>query len=180
LAAIAHLHADSWQRHYRGVYSDAYLDGEVFDDRLAVWTERFALRNPDHITIVADDHGTIVGFVHVMLDEDPKWGALVDNLHVAHTHQRLGIGSELMAAAARVVLERTPSAEETQPEATQETEPESTSRGVHLWVLEQNRPAQAFYESRGGACVERASEEAPGGGAIIGLRYVWSDPAALL
>ena len=28
-AAIAALHAASWQRHYRGAFSDAFLDGEV-------------------------------------------------------------------------------------------------------------------------------------------------------
>jgi hypothetical protein len=27
--AIAALHTDSWRRHYRGAYSDAFLDGEV-------------------------------------------------------------------------------------------------------------------------------------------------------
>ena len=27
--AIAALHADSWRRHYRGAYSDAFLDGDV-------------------------------------------------------------------------------------------------------------------------------------------------------
>jgi len=37
---IAKLHADSWRRHYRGAYSDRYLDGDLDADRLAVWTER--------------------------------------------------------------------------------------------------------------------------------------------
>jgi hypothetical protein len=27
--AIAGLHADSWQRHYEGAYSDAFLDNDV-------------------------------------------------------------------------------------------------------------------------------------------------------
>lgn len=39
-AAIADLHAQSWRRHYRGAYSDAFLDGDVAADRLAAWTER--------------------------------------------------------------------------------------------------------------------------------------------
>src|SRR6188768_3459087 len=33
---IAALHADSWRRHYRGAYSDAFLDGDVLTDRLRV------------------------------------------------------------------------------------------------------------------------------------------------
>lgn len=27
--AVAMLHATSWRRHYRGAYSDAFLDGDV-------------------------------------------------------------------------------------------------------------------------------------------------------
>ena len=43
---IAALHADSWRRHYRGAYSDAFLDGEVDADRLAVWTQRLHAPDP--------------------------------------------------------------------------------------------------------------------------------------
>ena len=38
--AIAELHADSWRRHYRGAYSDAFLDGDVAGYLLVVWTDR--------------------------------------------------------------------------------------------------------------------------------------------
>jgi hypothetical protein len=40
--AIARLHADSWQRHYRGAYSDAFLDSDVTGHLLLVWTERLS------------------------------------------------------------------------------------------------------------------------------------------
>jgi hypothetical protein len=58
--------------------------------------------------------------------------------------------------------------------------------GLFLWVLEQNRPAQAFYESLGGRVVERALVDPPGGdparltGTPAELRYVWSDLTALV
>ncbi|HUE28927.1 MAG TPA: hypothetical protein VMP89_19285, partial [Solirubrobacteraceae bacterium] len=73
--AIAALHADSWRRHYRGAYSDAFLDGDVAEDRVAVWTER--LRNPDGRvrTIVAWDSARLVGFAHTVFDDHPTWGA---------------------------------------------------------------------------------------------------------
>ena len=58
-----------------------------------------------------------------------------------------------------------------------ERTPES---GLYLWVLEQNKPAQAFYQARGGSCAEREVSEGPGGGTIIGLRYVWPDPSVLV
>ena len=69
--AIAGLHADSWQRHYRGAYSDSYLDGDVATERKEVWTDRFAHSSPDAYTIVAELDGTIAGFAHTILDCDP-------------------------------------------------------------------------------------------------------------
>lgn len=165
--AVANLHADSWRHHYRGAYSDAFLDGDVFADRLAVWTER--LREPDlrRCTILADDGG-LVGFANTVLDDDPTWGALLDNLHVAEGHKRRGIGSRLLAWTAKAVSKR----------------PERT--GLYLWVLEQNGDAQAFYEARGGRCVGRELASPPGGiasrlsGAPAKLRYAWPEPTVVL
>src|SRR3954470_4253680 len=85
--AIAALHADSWRRHYRGAYSDAFLDGDVVDDRLAVWTERLRSPDPRRSTTLAEDGG-LIGFANTFLDSDPEWGALLDNLHVAAGRQR--------------------------------------------------------------------------------------------
>ena len=166
-AAVARLHADSWRRHYRGAYSDAFLDGDVVGDRLDVWAERLREPDPGRCTILAEDGG-VVGFANTFFDDDPTWGALLDNLHIAHSHRRRGIGARLMALTAEALLER----------------PEPT--GLYLWVLEQNRDAQAFYEACGGRCVERAPVPPPGGiasrltGSPMGLRYVWSQPGDLL
>jgi ribosomal protein S18 acetylase RimI-like enzyme len=162
--SIAALHADSWRCNYRGAYSDAFLDGDVLADRLAVWTHR--LTGPDRrasqCTIVAEREGAVVGFAHTILDDDPTWGALLDNLHVAHDLKGHGIGTRLMAETAQAVIERTPSS------------------GLYLWVLENNKEAQAFYKARGGSCVGREVSEPPGGGTVVGLRYVWPDPSVLL
>jgi ribosomal protein S18 acetylase RimI-like enzyme len=159
---IARLHADSWRRHYRGAYSDSFLDGDVATDRLAVWTARLSDPGADSCTIVAEDAGGLVGFAHTRFDDDRRWGALLDNLHVAHTRQRDGTGSHLVALTARALAERHPAS------------------GLYLWVLEQNRAAQAFYATLGGRCVERAVVDPPGGdatrlhGTPRKLRYAWS------
>jgi ribosomal protein S18 acetylase RimI-like enzyme len=161
--AIAGLHADSWRRNYRGAYLDAYLDGDVVTDRLAVWTERLTRPRLDRCTIVAARDGVVVGLAHTILDDDPTWGALLENLHVAHDLKGHGIGTRLMVETALVVVERAP------------------STGLYLWVLEQNKAAQAFYQARGGACVGRELRGPfPGGGAAVGLRYAWSDPGRLV
>ena len=163
--AVARLHADSWRRHYRGAYSDAFLDGDVVADRLAVWTDRLREPDPRRCTIVAEDGG-LVGFANTWFDDDPRWGALLDNLHVADGHTRRGIASRLLALTAEAVLER--------------------RTGLYLWVLEQNRGAQAFYEARGGRCVGRDPVSPPGGiasrvtGSPAKLRYAWPEPGALL
>jgi len=44
--AVAALHADSWQRHYRGAFSDAFLDHDVAGYLLPLWTERLARPDP--------------------------------------------------------------------------------------------------------------------------------------
>jgi GNAT superfamily N-acetyltransferase len=161
--AIAALHADSWRRHYRGAYSDAFLDKEVFADRLQVWTDR--LHQPDRsneCTIIAERDGAVVGFAHTILNEDQQWGALLDNLHVRYDLKGGGIGTRLMAETARAVLKRTPGS------------------GLFLWVLEGNKGAQAFYQARGGECAGSKTSDAPGGGTIFAFRYVWPDPTVLL
>jgi ribosomal protein S18 acetylase RimI-like enzyme len=165
--AVANLHADSWRLHYRGAYSDAFLDGDVVADRLAVWTDRLRQPAPPRCTILAED-GSLVGFANTVFDDDPTWGALLDNLHVADGHKRRGIGSRLLASTAEALIGR----------------PEKT--GLYLWVLEQNVDAQAFYEARGGRCVGRGLASPPGGiasrvtGSPAKLRYAWPEPTVLL
>jgi len=103
---------------------------------------------------------------HTVLGDDPTWGALLDNLHVAQGHKRRGVGSQLLASSAQVVIER--------------------GTGLYLWVQEQNVDAQAFYQARGGKCVARALISPPGGvasrlnGSSVKLRYAWADPSGLL
>ena len=161
--AIANLHADSWRRNYRGAYLDSYLDGDVVPERIAVWTERIVRPVVSSATIVAEHEHAVVGFVHTVFEEDPRWGALLDNLHVTHAMKGRGVGTVLTAESARVVLERDP------------------PTGLYLWVLEQNTPAQAFYRARGG--IESGRElrgPFPGGGTAYALRMAWPDPATLL
>ena len=166
--AIAGLHADSWQRHYRGAFSDAFLDHDVAGYLLPLWAARLATPDPRARTILAEYGGKVVGLAHTLLGEDAHWGAFLDNLHVAAGLKRHGIGTRLLALTGQAVLDWSPPS------------------GLYLWVLEQNRDARAFYAARGGTCVERAEVPPPGGdparlnGEPIGLRYAWPDPSRLL
>ncbi|MEU4689249.1 GNAT family N-acetyltransferase [Actinoplanes sp. NPDC023714] len=160
--AIAALHADSWRRHYRGAYADSFLDGDVLADRLAVWSARLATGSVETRTVVAERDGRLLGFVHLVVADDPVWGSLVDNLHVVHDQHRSGIGTTLLSRVAREV------------------------RGpIHLWVLRQNTAAQAFYRAVGGRVAEVRTVAPPGGdparlrGTPEKLRMTWPDAAIL-
>ena len=52
--AVAALHTGSWQRHYRGAFSDDFLDGEVTGFLLERWTTRLAAPDPLARTILAE------------------------------------------------------------------------------------------------------------------------------
>lgn len=164
--AVASLHADSWRRHYRGAYSDAFLDGDVFADRRAVWSRRLA-SGADTFTLIAEDDAGTAGFVHVVFDDDERWGSLVDNLHVRNDLRRTGVGRALLTRAAHTVSTRADPAP------------------LYLWVLVQNTAAQRFYAALGGTTVGRAQVRIPGGDAsrLCGrpekLRVAWPDAAAL-
>jgi ribosomal protein S18 acetylase RimI-like enzyme len=167
-AGVARLHADSWRRHYRGAFSDSFLDGDVVGYQLAQWTERLGRSDPQARTIVAELGGEVVGLAHTQLGESADWGALLDNLHVSDGLKRLGIGTRLLALTARAVLDSSPGS------------------GLYLWVLEQNTAAQAFYTARGGTGVETGVVSPPGGdptrlhGSPMCLRFAWPDPTRLL
>jgi GNAT superfamily N-acetyltransferase len=164
---IAALHADSWRRHYRGAYADSFLDGDLAADRRSVWSARLAApANAE--TVLAERDGRLVGFIHVVLDHDPRWGSLVDNLHVVHDRRRAGIGTGLLSCAARAVTRR------------------AGSNAMYLWVLRQNTAAQQFYHSRGALLVETAPAPPPGGdparlnGTPRRLRMAWPDLSVVL
>lgn len=163
---VARLHADSWRRFYRGAYADSFLDGDVLDDRLGVWSARLRASG-NKLTLLAEDDAGPVGFVHIEFDDDALWGSLVDNLHVTPGRRRGGVGSTLLTQAAAEVRQR------------------AIGSGLYLWVLEQNTAAQAFYSAHGGECVGRRRISPPGGdpsrlnGSPHALRIAWSEAIRL-
>jgi ribosomal protein S18 acetylase RimI-like enzyme len=159
--SIAVLHADSWRRHYRGALLDSFLDGDVLPERIEVWRQRLRQPHKASITMVADTGNAIVGFVHMIIDEDPIWGTLLDNLHVASHLKRNGIGRRLMQSGVENLLQR-------------------GRQTFHLWVLDQNVAAQNFYLSQGSRYVETCLRgPLPGGSYALGRRIVWDDASVL-
>ena len=160
--SIAALHTGSWRRTYRGMMTDAFLDGPALDDRRRVWRERLTIPQPGQFVCVADLDSSIVGFICVFANEDPVWGSYIDNLHVAHDMHRSGIGRALMWRAGEWLCAK------------------ALQAGVYLWVMEANAPARAFYHRLGATNAGTVDLEDPGGGRAPNCRYVWDAPRLLV
>lgn len=158
---LAELHIESWRVAYRGLLRNEYLDGDIEPERLAVWSQRLQSLAPTHFGFVAEDDGRAVGFAFLYGAHDPRWGTLLDNLHVRPSLRGGGIGRLLLEASARETARRHPGAP------------------LYLFVYEGNAPARAFYARMGGREVERQVKEQPGGGRLADWRVVWDDPATL-
>ena len=159
LDAVAALHCVSWRSAYRGILSDAYLDGDLLTDRLDVWRLKLSMMTDRQFGWLAKHDGEPVGFVFASIDQDPTWGTLVDNLHVLPSHHGAGIGRGLLTAVANIARERA------------KTNP--THPGLFLWCYEQNTRARAFYERVGADAVERIMYAAPDGQSHPEWRYAW-------
>jgi GNAT superfamily N-acetyltransferase len=160
--SIARLHAESWQTAYRGMLSDAYLDGEALAERSALWHKLMHSPLPDQYVVVAELDEQIVGFACAFGKSDERWGTHLDNLHVAYQHKGRGIGTLLMAHVAAWADAAYP------------------GQGLFLWVLEQNIPARRFYERLGAIDAGAGSWDPPGGGSVTVLRYAWPSVQPLL
>jgi GNAT superfamily N-acetyltransferase len=155
--SVAQLHAESWRNTYRGMVSDEFLDRRVFADRVEFWTERFARFVPDRsLLLQAVIGGTLRGFVCVMLDEEPEWGARLDNLHVSPDSKGAGIGYVLFQAAREWIARASP------------------GTPMHLWCVEHNNVARRFYDRQGGTIVEAKSRPFAGESTVPELRYWWA------
>jgi len=160
---VALLHANSWRRTYRGLFTDKFLDHEADADRRNVWRGRLTNNRPDQYVRVAEEGGVIVGFVCAYGHEDDTWGSLIDNMHVAPEKQRQGVGSQLMAHAFAWLRTHFP------------------VNSVYLWVMERNNPARRFYEKLGASNAGMIDKANPvGGGSAFNCRYVWPGVKAFI
>ena len=106
----------------------------VFDDPIVESSAREFLGDPRHRLVVALDEDTVVGFVSAVIYVHPDKPApelWINEIGVAPTHQRHGIGKSLIQA----ILEEA-----------------KRSGCSEAWVLtdRSNLPAMAMYKSAGG------------------------------
>ena len=160
---IASLHTVSWRDAYRGILPDSYLAGPIAEERVNLWRSRLSSPGGDRrYVLLAEAEGTLVAFVCALLDEEPLWGAYLDNLHVLPELKGRGLGRQLFRRAAQWVMSNEP------------------GWPIHLWVFEANDEARRFYAALGGEVVEYRLKQAPGETEIPSLCYVWRDLRVLL
>jgi ribosomal protein S18 acetylase RimI-like enzyme len=119
----------------------AALAADVFDDALDAAATATFLADPRHHLAVAIDDGVVVGFASAVTyvhPDKPQPELWINEVGVAPTHQRRGIGRDLLAALLDVGRRE---------------------RCSEAWVLadKSNTGAQQFYTSLRG---ERALEDA--------------------
>lgn len=159
--SIARLHAASWRFAYRAALSESFLAGDIVENRQKLWTERLASPAIGQFVMVAEQDESILGFACAYAKMDAVYGALLDNLHVTQSRHKTGIGKTLMSG-----IRSWWSAH-------------SADEELHLWVLQSNFPAIAFYKHLG--AVESGADiwSPPGGGSVPRYRLSWRYPTDL-
>lgn len=160
--SIAKLHAESWRQNYRGIYNDSFLDNEVEQNRLDTWYKRLKSPDPNQFVTVTIQNELLVGFSYILLNHDPEFGSLLDNLHVSSDLQKTGIGRSLMKDCAKTILDK------------------ANNNKMYLWVYEVNKNARAVYERLGGTCYEITEKQNEDGTRSSTCRYIWNDVSVLI
>lgn len=132
--AVAGIHVRSWQAAYRGLIDQAFLDTLLITDRAERWRGIFTDPHPLTLgTLVAVRGETIVGWVSFGASRDEAetdTDGEIYGIYADPTSWSTGVGAALLTMA----------------------EQRMTDAGhtrAHLWVLDGNDRADAFYARHG-------------------------------
>ncbi len=139
--AIAKLHAENWRQNYRGILRNTFLDNEVEQERFIFWYNRLRYPGNNQEVKVAIKDKNLAGFSCLLLNDDPAFGSLLDNLHVAKSFQRAGIGKLLMREVAKVICDK------------------AANPKMYLWVYQANEAAINVYRRLGGKSFEITEQQ---------------------
>ncbi|PSU35831.1 GNAT family N-acetyltransferase [Photobacterium lutimaris] len=159
---ITRLHAISWQSVYTGLLDEKYLSEDVFQERGAIWEQRFSQPSENQRIYVALENENLLGFICIYLDQDSEQGTLIENLHVDKDTKGKGVGKALLQHATRII------------------QTEASHSGAYLEVLSQNISAQHFYDYMGGKPIISQQWQAPEGSFVDELVYGWTSTAVIL
>jgi ribosomal protein S18 acetylase RimI-like enzyme len=148
LQGIAAIHVESWKDSYSDVLPAEFLTAQIDRDLAQHWSE-IEIQNED-IVLVAEEN-SLVGFVAVWCRPIP----FIDNLHVKPSHRSKKIGSSLLKAVAKELINK-------------------KHKTGYLWVFESNEKAIRFYMRLGGVQKEQARKTVFGY-EILSRKIEWDD-----
>ena len=154
--AMGRLHVRAWQRAYRGVMPDAYLDALLPSERAEMWRGNLARAGvPPVLVATLDD--TVVGCAAFGAAEPPTPGESATSgelyaINLDPDHWGRGIGRSLLRRA------------------TDELAALGYDDAV-LWVLPENARARALYESEGWTADGGVATEEILGVTVTDIRY---------
>ena len=146
--AIAAIHIESWKDAYSDVLPAEFLDRKINSVFLTHWNE-VEIQNED-IILVAEEN-SVIGFIAVWCRPIP----FIDNLHVRPSKRSKRVGSALMKAVARELINH-------------------GHKTAYLWVFESNQKAIQFYERLGGIQKEQSMKTVFGYD-VLSRKIEWND-----
>ena len=152
-AAVAAIHVRAWQKAYRGIITDPFLDGLDVGSRAGRYA--FDRSGPgDPVTWITVEGDDVLGMVSVSPSRDEDLAGLgeVQALYVAPDRWRSGVGSSLMAKAEQLLAD-------------------AGFTEACLWVLEDNARGRRFYETAGWDADGHAKTATIGGRGLVEVRY---------
>ena len=147
LVDVGRLHASSRGAAYDGLVPSEALANVTPETQTEVWRERMS--HPATSAFVAERDGELVGFVSLLETED---GTELNAIHVLPEVVGTGVGTALMKAAVQ----------------------HARARGadtLHLFVIEGNERARAFYTRTGWRLTGVAGTHEIGGAQVGIVRY---------
>ena len=145
---IAAIHAKSWQDAYSDDLPTEFLSGPIIRDFELYWRE-IEIQNED-IVLVAEEN-SLFGFIAVWCRPIP----FIDNLHVTPSQRSKKVGSKLMNAAAKELINK-------------------GYKTAYLWVFQSNEKAIRFYKRLGGIQKETSMKNVFGYD-VLSLKMEWDD-----
>lgn len=157
---IARVVVDTWRTTYAGIVPQDYLDGLTYEQRAGVWQARLSpagtLWPGWFVYVVEDDDRNVIGFA----GGGPQHGEVrpfsgeLGFIYLFKSHQRQGIGRQLMATVALRLRQQ-------------------GHNSMLVWVLAAN-PYRSFYEALGGRPVAERNVNI-GGADLPEVAYGWQN-----
>ena len=122
---IAEILVEDWQKAYRGIMDDAFLDSMSADQRYEIEVKRYQKY------IVAANGREILGYAWLETTEEEPADCEVIALYVRYSKRKNGIGKRLMQHAFSYFRE-------------------IGRKKMIIWCLKENDASRKFYEKMGG------------------------------